>query len=249
MPPALRASTALAGTLLALGLPQAVTAPAFALPARPARSAEPSASTVTVTGQGSATAAPDLAVIGAGVEVVEKTSKEALAAQTTASNALLDAVRAQGVEERDIRTEALSLSPVYEDQNGVSKLTGYQAAQSFSVKVRDISRTGEVLQAITDATGDAGRIHSVAFDIADPAPLHARARAAAYDDAHTNALHYARLGGYRLGRLISLTESGSGDFRPVPVAAAAFDQGGAGVPVARGEIRDTIAVTAVYELV
>ncbi|MFF4349379.1 SIMPL domain-containing protein [Streptomyces sp. NPDC001530] len=246
--PALRASTALAATLLALTLPQAATAPAFALSARPALSAEPSPSTVTVTGQGSATATPDLALIGAGVDVTAKTSKEALAAQTTAANALLDAVRAQGVEERDIRTESLSLSPVYEDQNGVSKLTRYQAAQSFSVKVRDIGKTGAVLQAVTDATGNAGRIHSVAFDIADPAPLHARAREAAHDDAHTKALQYARLSGHRLGRLVSLTEDSSGESRPVRVAAAAFDQGGTGVPVAPGEIRDTITLTAVYEL-
>ncbi|WP_406334848.1 SIMPL domain-containing protein [Streptomyces sp. NBC_00203] len=246
--PALRASTALAVTLLALTLPQTATAPAFALASRPGLSAEPTPSTVTVTGQGSATAAPDIAVIGAGVDVIAKTSKEALAAQSVASNALLDAVRAQGIEERDIRTESISLSPVYEDQNGVSQLTGYEAAQSFSVKVRAIGTTGAVLQAITDATGDAGRIHSVAFDIADPAPLHSRAREAAHDDAHTKALDYARLSGRRLGRLVSLTESGSGDLRPVPIAAAAFDQGGAGVPVAPGEIRDTITVTAVYEL-
>ncbi|WP_369250745.1 SIMPL domain-containing protein [Streptomyces sp. R41] len=246
--PALRASTALAVTLLALTLPQAATAPAFALPARPGLSAQPSPSTVTVTGEGSATAAPDLALISAGVDVTAKTSKEALAAQNAASNALLDAVRAQGVEERDIRTESLSLSPVYEDQNGASTLTGYEAAQSFSVKVRDMGTTGAVLQAITDATGNAGRIRSVAFDIADPAPLHARAREAAHDDAHTKASQYARLSGHRLGRLVSLTEVGGSDSRPVPVAAAAFDQTGTGVPVATGEIRDTITVTAVYEL-
>lgn len=246
--PALRASAALAVTLLALALPQAVAGPAVALSGRPGLSAEPSPSTVTVSGEGSATAAPDLALISVGVDVTAKTSKEALAAQNKASNALLDAVRAQGVEERDIRTEGLSLSPVYEDQNGTSTLTGYQATQSFSVKVRDIATTGAVLQAITDATGNAGRIHSVTFDIADPAPLHTRAREAAHDDALTKASQYARLSGHRLGRLVSLTEVSGGDSRPVPVSAAAFDQTGTGVPVATGEIRDTITVTAVYEL-
>lgn len=246
--PALRTVTALAVTLLALTLPQAATTPALALAARPGGIAAPSPSTVTVTGQGTATAAPDLAIVGAGVEVTAKTSKQALAAQSAASNALLDAVRAHGVQERDIRTESLSLSPVYEDHGGVSQLTGYQAAQSFALKVRDIAATGAVLQAITDATGDAGRIHSVAFDIADPAPLHARARVAAYEDAHAKAFQYARLGGHRLGRLVSLTDDGSGESRPVPIATAAFDQAGTNVPVAPGETRDTITVTAVYEL-
>ncbi|GAA5025294.1 SIMPL domain-containing protein [Streptomyces siamensis] len=245
--PARRVSTALAVTLLALALPQAAAAPALALEVRPGAAAESTPSTVTVTGQGSATATPDVAVLGVGVAATAKTAKEALAAQTAASNALLAAVRAQGVEERDIRTESLSLSPVHEIHDGTSELTGYEAAQSFSVKVRDIAATGRVLQAVTDATGDAGRVQSVVFDVADPAPLHTAAREAAYEDAHEKALQYARLGGHRLGRLVSLSEDGGGESRPVPIAAAAFDQGGA-VPVAPGEIRDTITVTAVYEL-
>ncbi|AVH55216.1 MULTISPECIES: SIMPL domain-containing protein [Streptomyces] len=126
MPLGLGASTALAVTLLAVGLQQAVTAPAFALPGRPGLSAEPTPSTVTVTGQGSTTAAPDLAIIGAGVDATAKTAKEAFAGWSAASDALLDAVRAQGVAERDIRTDSLSLFPVYEDQGGVSQLTVYR---------------------------------------------------------------------------------------------------------------------------
>lgn len=244
-----RTAAVLAVALLALGLPALAASPATARPAAVGRDrVAPSPATVTVTGVGSATARPDLAVIGAGVEAVAKTPQAALNAQSKAADALLAAVRRHGVADGDIRTESLSLGPVNEYQNGTSQLTGYQAAQSFSVKVRDIAATGGILQAITDATGAAGRINSVVFDVSDPTPLHRDARAAAHEDAHSKALQYARLSGHRLGRLVSLTDATADEPRPAPVAADLPAGVASGVPVAPGEIRATVTVTAVYEL-
>ncbi|MEU0344273.1 SIMPL domain-containing protein [Streptomyces bobili] len=63
---------------------------------------------------------------------------------------------------------------------------------------REVGRTGAVLQTVTDAAGEAGRVDSVNSGVSDPAPLPARARLAAHEDAHTKALQYARLSGHRL---------------------------------------------------
>ncbi|MFD7133374.1 SIMPL domain-containing protein [Streptomyces sp. NPDC059894] len=236
-------------TLLALGLPAVAVPTATALAARPAAPARlaPSPATVTVTGDGSASAAPDLAVVAAGVETVAETPQRAVETQARAADALLAAVRAQGVADRDIRTENVTLGPVHDTTDGTSRPTGYQAGQSFSVTVREVKRTGAVLQAITDAAGEAGRINSVSFGVSDPAPLQARARQAAHDDAHAKAVQYARLSGHRLGRLVSFSEDAAGHPRPVPAAVDAVAIG-AGVPVATGLIRATATVTAVYEL-
>ena len=247
-----RTTATLAVALLALGLPFLAAAPATALaaPAVPAAlvvRGAPELSTVTVTGVGSATAAPDLATVSVGVEAVGTTSQGALEAQSKAAKALLTAVRERGVGDQDVRTEGLTLMPVYDHQDGKSSLTGYQATQMFSLKVRKVERTGEVLQAVTDATGDAGRIHGVVFDVADRTELRARARDAAHRDAYAKALQYAELSGRRLGRLVSLTEGASGGPSPVPVPADVA-AGGAGVPIAPGEIQDEVRVTAVYEL-
>ncbi|MGW7412584.1 SIMPL domain-containing protein, partial [Streptomyces sp. NPDC054863] len=204
-------------------------------------------STVTVTGSGAATAAPDLAIVNVGVEATRPTAKQALAAQSAAAKALLAAVKAQGVADRDVRTESLSLNAVHSYENGVAKLTGYQASQSFSVKVRALSRTGAVIQAAMDAAGEAGRISGVTFDVADPAALRAVARKAAFEDARSKAAQHARLSGRELGRLISIVESDAG--RPTPVdvpPGAAADE--PSVPVAPGQIQDEVTVTAVYEL-
>ncbi|MGW7169042.1 SIMPL domain-containing protein [Streptomyces sp. NPDC054884] len=249
------------GALLALGVP-AFTAPAAAaLPAHPAAAADAAAvgvtavravaveaATVTVTGEGSASAEPDLAVVGTGVEATAKTSQAAMDAQTGAAAALLAAVRAQDVADRDIRTENVSLHPVYDYTGGASRLTGYQAAQFFAVTVRQVSKTGAVLQAITDAAGDAARIGSVVFDVSDPAPLQARAREAAHADARAKAEQYARLSGRALGRLISLSEDASSTPRPGPPAGDTPGAGMAPVPAAPGEIKATATVTAVYAL-
>ncbi|MFD0419055.1 SIMPL domain-containing protein [Streptomyces sp. NPDC127108] len=207
----------------------------------------PTPSTVTVTGTGSASAAPDLAVVGMAVEVTAPTAEKALAAQHAAANALLGALRGQQVAERDVRTDSLELSAVYEDGGGASKLTGYRAAQSFSVKVREPHRTGRVVKAAVAAAGDAVRVNGVTFDLADARPLRAEAREAAHADARSKAEHYAALTGRGLGRLVSLTEAESGNPRPLTVSPSAFTKQ-EGVPVAPGEIQDSVSVVAVYEL-
>ncbi|MEU6372921.1 SIMPL domain-containing protein [Streptomyces sp. NPDC046909] len=247
--------TAIAVTLLALGLPTVVAPAAVAVtaggtaPALAARAAAAPA-TVTVTGDGSAVGDPDIALVGAGVEATAKTTQAALNAQNKAAAALLKAVRAQGIADKDVRTESVSLSPVYDYQDGESTLKGYQAAQSFTIKVRALDTTGALLKAITDATGNAGRINSVVFDLDDRRPLQARARKAAHDDAHAKAAQYARLSGHHLGRLVSLSEGGTGYVLPMPPVSADAPAGGVGgpVPLAPGEIRATASVTAVYEL-
>ncbi|OEJ41949.1 hypothetical protein AR457_05770 [Streptomyces agglomeratus] len=234
------------GAAPAFGASAATAAPTSVAAFAPA-DADRDAATVSVGGEGSASAAPDMATLAVAVESTQPTAKRALAAQSAAAEAVLGAVRKQGVADRDVQTESLSLNAVYQhsDRAG-SKLTGYQAGQSFSIRIRDLARTGAVVEAVTGAAGDAVRINGVTFDVADPAALRARAREAAHADARAKAVQYAQLSGRRLGRLVSITETGSGTHRPVDVPGAAFQEGK--MPVAPGEIRNEVAVTAVYEL-
>lgn len=251
-PSAARTARLLAATAVLGGLLAGTAAPALA--AAPERTALRAAArkdapaTVTVTGNGRASAAPDLAILSIGVEATRPTAKQAMAGQTTAAEALLDVLHKQGIEDRDIRTDSLSLAPVYtQSTNGDSKVTGYQAGQSFSVKVRDIDRTGQVIGAVNDATGNAGRINGVVFDVADPSGLRAKAREAAYRDAYDKASQHARLSGHRLGRLVSLSEGES--VRPGPGAAPGVSADEPSVPLAPGEIEEQVTVSAVYELI
>ncbi|MFC8510958.1 SIMPL domain-containing protein [Streptomyces sp. NPDC057411] len=242
---ALAVGAALGGLLLGAAAPAVAAAPTSGRPA--VETAAPT--TVTVSGTGRASAAPDVAVLSIGVEATRKTAKEAMAAQSTAAKALLEALHREGVADRDIRTESLSLSPVYtQSREGESKVTGYQAGQSFSVKVRDVDKAGQVVGAAGDATGNAGRVNGVTFDVSDPTALRAQAREAAFRDARDKAAQHAELSGRRLGRLVSLTEGESVRPSPGVVPSAAAD-GGESVPLAPGEIEEHVTVTAVYELI
>ncbi|MGW8354764.1 SIMPL domain-containing protein [Streptomyces wedmorensis] len=250
-PSAARTARLLAATAVLGGLLVGTAAPALATaPARPALRAaveEPAPATVTVTGQGRASSAPDLAILSVGVEATRKTAKEAMAAQSTAAKALLEVLHRQEIADRDIRTDSLSLSPAYtQNADGENKVTGYQAGQSFSVKVRDIDRTGQVIGAVNEATGDSGRINGVVFDVADPSALRAKAREAAYQDAYDKAAQHARLSGHRLGRLVSLSEGES--VRPGIGAAPGMPADEPTVPLAPGEIEEQVTVSAVFEL-
>ncbi|MFF4172978.1 SIMPL domain-containing protein [Streptomyces sp. NPDC001744] len=244
----LLAATAVLGGLLATGTaaPALAAAPAAAFARTAPSAADQEAATVTVSGTGRASSAPDLAILSIGVEATRATAKEAMAAQSAAAKTLLDVLREQRIAERDVRTDSLSLAPVYtQNAQGESKVTGYQAGQAFSVKVRDIDRTGQVVGAVNEATRDAARINGVVFDVADPSALRARAREAAFRDAYDKATQHARLSGHRLGRLVSLSEGES--VRPGSGAAGVAAEE-TGVPLAPGEIEEQVTVSAVFEL-
>ncbi|NML51543.1 SIMPL domain-containing protein [Streptomyces sp. R302] len=239
-------SAVLGALLLGTAAPALAAAPERPAPRAAAVRAEAPA-TVTVTGSGSATATPDVAILSVGVEVTKPTAKEAMAAQNTAAKALLAVLREQGVEDRDIRTDSLSLNPVYtQTTGGESKVSGYQASQTFSAKVRDIDRAGQVIGAVNGSTGDAGRVNGVVFDVADPKDLRAKAREAAYRDAYEKASQHARLSGHRLGRLVSLSEGDS--LRPGQGTLPSLPADEQNVPLAPGEIEEQVTVSAVYEL-
>ncbi|MEU9295185.1 SIMPL domain-containing protein [Streptomyces sp. NPDC048266] len=244
--PRLLAATVVLGGLLAGTATPALAATPERTAPRVAAPAETPA-TVTVTGTGRASAAPDLAILSVGVEATGGTAKEAMAAQNTASEALLGVLREQGIAERDVRTDSLSLSPVYtQNTAGENKVTAYQAGQSFSVKVRDIDRTGQVIGAVNEATKDVGRINGVVFDVADPSALRVKAREAAYQDAYDKAVQHARLSGHRLGRLVSLSEGES--VRPGLGAAPGIAAAESSLPLAPGEVEEQVTVSAVFEL-
>ncbi|MFB7511836.1 SIMPL domain-containing protein [Streptomyces sp. NPDC056144] len=242
----LLAATVVAGGLLAgSAVPALAAAPGGTAPRLAVTAVAPA--TVSVTGSGRAASAPDLAILSVAVEATKKTAKEAMAAQSEASKALLAVLRKEGIADRDIRTDSLSLSPVYtQNADGESKVTAYQAGQSFSVKVRELDRTGQVIGAVNDATGDAGRINGVVFDVADPSALRTKAREAAFRDAYDKASQHAALSGHELGKLISLSEGDS--LRPGPGAVPSMPADDPGVPLAPGEIEEQVTVSAVFEL-
>jgi uncharacterized protein YggE len=194
--------------------------------------------TITVTGQGEARAAPDLARLSAGVRTQAGEARQALAANTQAMNKVFAAMRQLGIADKDMQTSNFSVRPIYarrppgQPQTEPAKIIGYQVSNQVSVVVRDLAKLGADLDAFVGA--GANQLYGVSFDIADPDPLLDKARQAAVKNAMHKAELLTKAAGVKLGKLLTMSESSSSG--PVPklaLARAAMET--APVPTAAGE--------------
>jgi uncharacterized protein YggE len=158
---------------------------------------------VEVTGFGSASAVPDVVGLDVGVRCEGEDAAAVLADASSRAAALADAARDHGLGPADLQSTATGVQPRY-DRDGST--TGYTAHQSLRVTVRDPDRVGDLVKAFAGTAGNALTIERLTLEIADPAPLRERARAAAFGDARARAEQYAALAGRGLGKVRSVTD-------------------------------------------
>jgi len=225
------------GLMLALAL-SAVSAPAVA-------QQKPSERYVSVTGEGEANAVPDLAIIQAGVTTQGKTARIASDANSKAMAKVLAALRAAGIAERDMRTSQFSISPIYDSRrDGDNRITGFQAANQVSVKVRDLAKLAAVLdQVISAGANDVSGIH---FTVSERSKLLDKARGEAVADARRKAELLANAAGAKLGPAMAIVENAGA---PVPVQRFAVRAAStAPPPIAVGEQMLRVHVSVTFEL-
>ncbi len=110
------------------------------------------------------------------------TAAPALAATSTAMQAVFDALAAAGIAPADMQTSQLSVDPVWADDGaGTPRVRGYSASNLVTIRVRDVTRLGAVI----DAVGAAGanRVFGIAFELAEPRAQLDAARERAVADA------------------------------------------------------------------
>ena len=206
--------------------------------------------TFTVSGEGEARAVPDLARISAGVRTRGADAKKALAANTAAMKEVFDAMRKVGIADKDMQTSHFSVRPLYarrppnQPQAEPARIIGYQVSNQVTVVVRDLSRLGTALDAFVAA--GANDLGGISFGIDNPGPLLDEARKAAIADARRKAELMAKAAGVKLGKLITMTESGGGG--PVPRLAYARAVEAAPVPTAAGEQTVSAHVSLTFEI-
>lgn len=202
---------------------------------------------IAVTGEGHATAAPDLMLIDVGIDLVRPTSQRAMADAASRAQELIRALRRAGVAERDLQTRTLQIRPHYEHRDRRNVLVGYRANNTLTVRLRDLDRAGAVLDAAIAAAGDEATLHGVRFEIQDDTPLRRTAREAAWQDASAKARQLAELADVTLGRAISITEHHQGGPSPVMFRAErAMDA--ASTPIEPGEIAVTVVLDVEFAL-
>ncbi len=198
---------------------------------------------VTVTGQATIAVAPDSAVIRIGVTSQGKTAREASNLNAKQMTAVMNAIKAGGIAERDIQTSRLSLQPQYDPKGGTARLLGFRVTNQLTVKIRDIGRLPALLDRAIAA--GANEMSGIEFVVSGQSKLLDQARGEAVADAHRKAALYAKAAGAKLGRVVAITEEGA----PSPPRPFAAMRAGAGaVPVAPGEQTLRAVVTVSYEL-
>ncbi|MDW8325859.1 MAG: SIMPL domain-containing protein [Anaerolineales bacterium] len=240
-----RLSAAIVTGVLGLSLLTACAAPAVVTGSEPGQTHN----TISVSGSGQAFGRPDLAIVQIGVSSSGPDLGETLAQNNRRADAILAALKALGIEDKDLQTSNFSIYPQrdYDPQTGQPKDTiTYHVDNTLSVTVRDLSKLSRVLSEAV--TAGANHIHGIAFSVADPAALEAEARAKAMADARARAEQLAKAAGVTLGSPISISES----FNYAPPTPLALDRAAAeavsAVPIATGQLQVSIQVNVTYEI-
>lgn len=209
---------------------------------------------ISVTGEGQASRAPDLAITRLTVLRSAETAAEALKSANEAMNAVTNAMPALGVEARDLQTSGFQIAPQYRYDNrpdgtqAPPTLTGYEVRNTLTVRMRDLARIGEVLdKAVQLGVNEGG---SIDFQIENVAAASDEARREAVRKARDSAAALAEAAGVKLGRIVTIEDGGSSALPPPPMPmaelrmAAPMDK----VPVSVGENAVTAQVRIVFEI-
>lgn len=204
---------------------------------------------ITVSATESVDAAPDIAIVGAGVSTLAPTAVAALQQNSVKMTRMVAAVRAAGVAERDIQTRGITIGAEYSYANNAQQFRGYRASNTVSIRSRDIAGLGRFLDALVAAGGN--QIEGPSFTIDKPEPLIAKARARAVTSAQVSADALAQAAGFRRARLLAIgTSEGS---RPMVIAMRTMDIQAAppaiaAPPIAPGEVSLSVTLTGTYRL-
>lgn len=222
------------------------------------RSDNPYMTTITVEGTGKAAMVPNIAEITFSVTESAANVADAQTAATERTNAALDFLKEQGIEEKDVKTVAYNVYPQYESQpcyagycpQSTPRITGYQVSQSVEVKVRDTAKAGDVLQGL----GNLGvqNISGPNFTVDEDDMIRSEARAEAIAQAKEKAKVLAKELGVSLGDVVSFYENTG----PMPYdyygkGGMAMDAAMESAPAPRlptGEQETTVSVSITYEI-
>ncbi|MCX6036770.1 MAG: SIMPL domain-containing protein [Chloroflexi bacterium] len=207
---------------------------------------QPPQRTITVTGTGLVTLTPDIAYIYIGVQSQDASASVATTDNNTRAQAVIDAIQAAGVADKDILTTNFSIYPQQQyDDNG--NITGilYMVENTVYVTVRDLTKLGDLLD--TSVRAGANSINSISFDLADKTAALSQARSAAVAEARKQADELTGATGVSLGDVQTISYYDSTPPITIQGSRAAMG-GGDSVPVQAGSMQITTTVTIVYEI-
>jgi len=209
----------------------------------------------SINGSGTVYAKSDIANLEVGLRTgTKKTAAEATAESTLKMDEIIKELKKLNIDEKDIKTTNYNLSPVYNwtDKTG-QQLVGYEVSQNLTLKIRDLSKIGEVIAKTTDK--GANQIGNINFTIDDEFALKNQARELAIQKAKEKAELIAKQSGMKLGEIKSVYESSDQNPSPIAYSNAKMDLGAGRAEaslvspsIQSGQNEIKVDVTLVYEV-
>ena len=208
---------------------------------------------INVSGQGEATAAPDVAYVSLGISTSGGDLQEAVDEANGIMEDIQSAVTELGIEEKDMRTQNFNvwMEEPRDEQGNVSGQPIYHVDNMLRVTVHEIGKAGDVIGAGLNA--GANEIRGLSFGIEDTSELEAEARTAAIADAKDRAEQLADGLGVTLGAPYVVNDSYGGG---MPVVREAYGMGGdvmmdsamIAPTISEGEMTVSVSVSVAYSI-
>lgn len=219
-----------------------------------AQAQQPAAPTVSVAGIASEDARPDIALVSFNIVDQRPSAADAEGENARVSAAVIDGLKASGIEAKDIATVGLSLFPVWSEERDPKSgqtvkrtLTGYQASNTLNVRMRAIDKTGAI---IAQGVQNGATYQGVAFDLSDREAREDALRVKAVANAAHRATLYAEGAGMKLGPLQAISADGGQPIYRASAApkALAMAAGASPLPIEPGVISLSETVNATWAL-
>lgn len=172
---------------------------------------------ITVRGQGTVYAKPDIALTTFSVRNEDKNVATAVEQNSKKMNAIIDFMKKQGIQEKDLKTTSFNINPRYEwvsaqgdiwpRPDKTRRLVGYEVTQSLQTKIRDLSKIGDIIQGAT--SNGANQTGGLRFSIDDQDKLQQDARKQAIDEAKQKAKELSKELGVKLVKITNFVENGN----------------------------------------
>ncbi len=169
---------------------------------------------VLVTGDSIVSAQPDTAILTVSVVTQAVRALDAQQDNANKSDAVVRALKAAAGAGAEVKTSGYTLQPqrVYKEGQPPT-ITGYEARNSVTVTMSDLTRVGTVI----DATAQAGAndVMGISFTLRKDRPARDQALADATREAVSKAQVIATALGGRLARIVEVQEEGVDRPRPI----------------------------------
>jgi uncharacterized protein YggE len=218
--------------------------------ATPGRDENRRVTRVMVAGDSIVQAQPDTAIITISVVTQNRQAISAQQDNATKTDAVVRALKAAAGSGAEVKTSGYSLQPqrVYRE-NQPPTITGYEARNSVTVTLSDLTKVGSVIDAAAQA--GANDVAGIAFTLRQDRQARDRALSEATREAMSKAQVIASALGGRVVRIVEVQEEGFQQRPPVPIyRAEAYmaKQGDVATPIEVGSLDISSRVQLIAEV-